>query len=101
MSLLKATFPLNNSFIDKKQFEDTKGKYRQYKCQMKKGQMDKQWSDRAKDSATRTPQKTVNKQGCYGMVSSSGSTSDTRRVTVKRQETSYDMEILLDTSIRK
>ena len=48
MSLLKATFPLNNSFIDKKQFEDTKGvtrrknMYRQYKCQMKKGQMDKQ-----------------------------------------------------------
>ena len=46
MSLLKATFPLNNSFIDKKQFEDTKGvtrrKYRQYKCQMEKGQMDKQ-----------------------------------------------------------
>ena len=58
-------------------------------------------TQRAKDSATRTPQKTVNKQGCYGMVSSSGSTSDTRRVTVKRQETSYDMEILLDTSIRK
>jgi hypothetical protein len=48
MSLLKATFPLNNSFIDKKQFEDTKGvtrrknMYRQYKCQMKKGKMDKQ-----------------------------------------------------------
>ena len=57
-------------------------------------------TQKTKDRATLIPLKPRVELKCYGRVSSSCSTCDIRRVTVKRHLSS-DIEIVLDTSIRK
>jgi hypothetical protein len=63
-----------------------KSKNRQYNGQKKKKQKDKQWSTKhnhkTKDRVTWTPLKTGGDLRCSGRVSSSCSTSDTRRVNL-------------------
>jgi hypothetical protein len=54
-------------------------------------------TQKTKDRATNTnPTKTEDELLCLGRASSSCSTCDTRRVTVKLTRTSSDMEIVLD-----
>ena len=79
---------------DKEEFEDTKGaiririskKNKQHNGQKKKVQKDKQRSTKhtykTKDRVTRTPLKIGGELRCSGRVSSSCSTSDTRRVNL-------------------
>ena len=79
---------------DKEQFEDTKGaiririskKNKQHNGQKKKVQKDKQRSTKhtykTKDRVTRTPLKTGGELRCSGRVSSSCSTSGTRRINL-------------------
>ena len=79
------------------EFEDTKvairirisKKNRQHNGQKETGQKDKQRSTKytykTKDRITRTPLKTRSELRCSGMVSSSCSTSDTRRVIIVTQ----------------
>ena len=79
---------------DKEEFEDTKGviririskKNRQHNGQKKKVQKDKQRSTKhtykTKDRVTRTPLNTGGELRCSGRVSSSCSTSGTRRVNL-------------------
>ena len=76
------------------EFEDTKGtiririskRNRQHNGQKKKVQKDKQRSTKhtykTKDRVTRTPLKTGGELRCFGRVSSSCSTSSTRRVDI-------------------
>jgi hypothetical protein len=71
------------------EFEDTKGviriqtlmKNRQHNGQKKKYKRTKH-THKTKDRVTRTPLKTWGELGCFGRVSSSCSTSDTRRVNL-------------------
>ena len=76
----------------REEFEDTKGviRIRKWKNRQHNGQKKKykktnnnlQNIQKTKDRVTRTPLKTGSELRCFGMVSSSCSTSDTRRVNL-------------------
>ena len=84
-------------FLCEKKIEDTKGVNRscklkkviQYNCQKKKvkrtnnDQQNKHYPEKKSNPAKNW---TLNSARCYGMVSSSWSTTDYRRVSVKRHE---------------
>jgi hypothetical protein len=103
---------ISTIIFHKEEFEDTKGviriripkKNRQHNGQKKKVQKDKQRSTKhtykTKDRVTGTPLKTRGELRCSGRVSSSCSTSGTRRVIlatkpVINRKTTYFQNIIL------